>query len=52
MLNRRSTEEQGNFTVKSYLKVAEEQSTKKQFSPPASFTKKMWLISHDRSHVN
>jgi len=35
MLNRRSTEEQGNFTVKSYPKVAEEPSTKKQFSPPA-----------------
>jgi len=29
MLNRRSTEKQGKFTVKSYPKVAEELSTKK-----------------------
>jgi len=40
MLNHRSTEEQGNCTIKSYLKVAEEPSTKKQFSPPASLPKK------------
>jgi len=41
MLNRKFTEEQGNFTFESYLKVAEEPDTKN------------WrLNSHDQSRVD
>ena len=41
MLNCRSTEEQGNFTFESYLKVAEEPDTKNQR-----------LNFHDQSRVD
>ena len=41
MLNRRSTEEQGNFTFESYLKVAEKPGTKNQR-----------LNSHDQLRVD